>query len=133
MKTKEEYSLQGKASKRKGNKLENYTTKEFIKAGFDTDKVSGSGASTHRKGDVKLKAGYHNFNFDCKSYERIGIYKWWKKQKSDTHITFTPGLVLREDYGDILVVLKFEDFINICKDLEEIKANAERIPSRPAP
>lgn len=118
---KEENIKRGKAAKRKGNRLEYYTTKEFIKAGFDSDKISGSGASTHRKGDVKVKAGYWNFNFDCKSRQSISIYKWWEKQKKDVKPTFTAGLILKQDYGDLLVVLSFKDFINLLKDLEETK------------
>ena len=121
-KTKEEYSKIGKASKRKGNKFEYDMTRHFLSCGFDADKISGSGSSTHRKGDVKVKIGYYNFNFDCKDYKKIGIYKWWRKQKADTQRTFTPGLLLKQDYGDILVVLRLEDFTNICKDLEELKA-----------
>jgi len=120
-KSKEEYRKLGKASKRKGNKFEYDVTRHFLSCKFDADKISGSGSSTHRKGDVKVKIGYYNFNFDCKDYKKIGIYKWWRKQKADTERTFTPGLVLKEDYGDELVVIRLKDFCDIGKDLEEVK------------
>ena len=121
MKTKEEYSKQGKASKRKGNLFEYDMTRHFLSCGFDADKISGSGSSTHRKGDVKVKIGYFNFNFDCKDHKKIGIYRWWRKQKADTENTFIPGLILKEDYSDILVVLKLKDFCDMGKDLDENK------------
>lgn len=121
VKSKEFYQKLGKASKRKGNKFEYDMTRTFLHYGFDADKISGSGSSTHRKGDVKVKIGYFNFNFDCKHNKKIGIFRWWRKQKYDTQATFIPGLLLKEDYSDILVVLKLEDFIDIGKDLEELK------------
>ena len=123
MKTKSKgfYQKLGKASKRKGNLFEYAMTRTFLSAGFDADKISGSGSSTHRKGDVKAKIGYFNFNFDCKHHTKIGIFRWWRKQKADTQATFIPGLILKEDYSDILVVLRLEDFIDIGKDLEEVK------------
>lgn len=121
MKTQEEYSKIGKASKRKGNKFEYDLMRYFLSGGFDTDKVSGSGASTHKKGDVKLRAGYFHFNFDAKHYTKIGIFRWWNKHKKDVEKTFIPGIISKEDYSDILVSIKLEDFKDICTDLEELK------------
>jgi hypothetical protein len=121
IKTKEEYSKIGKASKRKGNKFEYDLTRFFLSKRFDADKVSGSGASTHRKGDVRLSAGYFRFNFDAKHYSKIGIFRWWDKHKKDVERTFIAGLITKEDYSDILVSIKLEDFADICIDLEELK------------
>lgn len=119
--TKEQYSKQGKTSKRKGNKFEYDMTRHFLSRGFDADKISGSGSSTHRKGDVKVKIGYYNFNFGLKHYKRIAIFRWWDKHKKQVEKTFTPGMITKEDYSDILVTIKLKDFCDMGKDLEEIK------------
>lgn len=121
MKTQEEYSKIGKASKRKGNKFEYDMMRYFLSKSFDTDKIPGSGASTHKKGDLKLRAGFWHFNFDCKHYRRLSIFRWWNKHKKDVEKTFIPGIISKEDYSDILVSIKLEDFTNICIDLEELK------------
>jgi len=121
MTTTEEYQKRGKAAKRKGNKFEYDMMRYFLSKEFDADRVPGSGASTHKKGDLKLRAGFWHFNFDCKRYKRLSIFRWWDKHKADVEKTFIPGIISKEDYSDILVSIKLEDFADICRDLQELK------------
>ena len=125
LKSKEYYSKQGKASKRKGSRGETITTEIVEKFKFcDCFKQpgSGSGKNPKYKSDLYIRIKLaSDLKFDLKSenkfLDRIAIFRWWDKLKKEILPTYIPVMTLKENSSDTLVALKLQDFLGILQDV----------------
>lgn len=122
---------QGKAAKVKGALGEKMTSDIVEKFDFcDCYKQPGSGSGKNPKyksdlyiriklaDDLKIELKSEN-----KFHDRIGIFRFWDKLKSETLPTYIPVMTLKENNSDTLIALKLQDFLGI---LESCKYKIDR-------
>lgn len=53
------------------------------------------------------------FAFECKSYEKIVVYKWWDQAVRASTARKTPALVMRANNRPILVAMEARDWLQL--------------------
>lgn len=126
MKTKEEYSKQGKASQEKGRRGEDIT--EAILEKYKSFCQCWRQPASGRKKNKKYKMDFYmrlvfaedlkyEFKLENKNLERIVVFRWWEKLLTEILQTHIPAATFKEDYSDTLIALKLKDFLSILEDL----------------
>ncbi|MCL4417507.1 MAG: hypothetical protein M1365_12585 [Actinobacteria bacterium] len=106
-------------SKNKGTAAENKAKNKFRSHNLKSFRMFRSGADPFFKGDVVLGFGPWTFNFESKHHARISIFRIWEKHKRIIPGSQIPGMILREDYSDILVAITIQDFCIMAETIEE--------------
>jgi hypothetical protein len=112
-----------RASQQKGKRGETMTT-EIIE-GFDfcdcfRQPGSGSGKNPKFKSDLYIRITLASdlkweLKAENKFYEKIAIFRWWRKLKSEILPTYLPVMTLKENNSDTLIALKLQDFLGILQ------------------
>ena len=71
--------------------------------------------------DIKLSPAAKKFipwDIECKNQETWSIPSWWKQTLSNTGAGRKPLLVIKKNRQEPLVVLRFEDFMEMVRDEE---------------
>jgi len=126
----EEKKMKPRSGKNKGVRLQNKVAerlREKLKTkleyhGVETDKESLSSAIKpaimgERGVDVHLDIGARkelgNWSIECKNQERWNIPNFWKQTTENTASNSKPLLVVKKNREEPLVVLRFEDFLDM--------------------
>ena len=98
-------------AKAKGTRAENEVVRLLNEAGISAKRQPMSGALKDYKGDVVLPDGDA---FEVKNRESIAEYLWTWLAQGDAKY-----LVLRKNHHDPLVLLKFDDLIELLRIKQE--------------
>lgn len=98
-------------SKRKGSALE-YEVVEMIKDSGLDDQVRRSimSGAVFEPGDIKTKLAY---SIECKSYQKMAIYKLWEQAVRYSTASKTPALAIKANNKPILAVISFDHFLEL--------------------
>jgi len=116
--------MSGKASKDKGKRFER-TIAKILSDRFDTkvSRIPCSGALPGWVGDLRdLGNGpLKDFVWECKHQERINIWACLHQSQAEATGGRIPVLVFTKNHELNYVALELTDFLNILKELEDLK------------
>lgn len=101
----------GKTSRTKGGVFERECVNAAKEYGLNVRRTALSGALAHEKGDVLITPGFAPdaapWAFECKRRAKLpAIFR---------ELAGFKGLIVREDRGEALVVIRFEDFLGLLQ------------------
>tara|TARA_Y100001972_G_C7640407_1_gene321698 strand:- start:1367 stop:1717 length:351 start_codon:yes stop_codon:yes gene_type:complete len=112
-------------AKQKGNRFERQVAKQinnkFENANCRRTPLSG-GMSF--KGDILSindNSIINEFSFECKNQEKLNIWKALEQSRNDAPIRKMPVVVFTKNFERDYIALEFEDFLNILKELEDLR------------
>jgi Holliday junction resolvase len=78
------------------------------------------------KGDIRRSYGskhtiVDDFHWEIKRQETISIHKWYNQAKSDAPSLMMPVVAFRRNNDEWKVTLSAEDFLNVIKELEDLR------------
>ena len=105
-----------KTPKQKGNRLE-YEIAKYYNRKLDpyAKRMPMSGALQDFKADI-LKRHYDGWVDECKSREKIAIYKWWEQAVCQANGK-KPVLFIKANHRPILAVISVEDYFDMREEL----------------
>tara|TARA_R100001443_G_scaffold113436_1_gene128095 strand:+ start:10256 stop:10609 length:354 start_codon:yes stop_codon:yes gene_type:complete len=107
----------------KGKRFELRIAKDLAKK-FDTNirRTPNSGGLSI-KGDILTTSGIlSEYSWECKNQEKLNIWKALHQSESDAIGTLkTPVVVFTKNHENDYCALRYEDFINILLELDELR------------
>lgn len=73
-----------------------------------------SGATDFEKSDIY--APLLGWQLEVKNQEKVKLWEWWNKIKNRKK----PALIISGNYRPILIVLNFEDFLDLIKKINRL-------------
>ena len=113
----------GKKSRDKGASFERLIASKLREYGFETRRGQQyCGAN----GDADV-IGLPNIHIECKAVEKMALYDWMAQSIHDAREGEYPAVFHKKNYHDILVTMRFDDWIRLYIDsLEEGKAYGKK-------
>lgn len=109
----------GKMSREKGKRGERQVAALFREAGYsDAHRTAQFKGKTGDAGDVEGVPGIH---IEVKFQERMKLYDWMDQavRDADSHgIDSLPVVVHKQSHKDVLVTMRWEDWIQIFREWE---------------
>lgn len=111
-----------RSRKSKGVRLQNYVREQILKTfGLEESEVKPaimgeSGVDIHLSSKAK---SFFPFSVECKNQERWNIPSFWRQTVSNTEEGTYPLLVVKKNRQEALAVLRFEDFLQVIKDVKK--------------
>ena len=111
-------------AKQKGNKFErliaNMLNKKF---GTNVRRTPLSGGMSFKGDiiDIDQKSILSRFSFECKNQEKLNIWKALEQCENDCERYKEPVVVFTRNYKTEYACMRFEDWMNLVKELEELK------------
>jgi len=113
---------------KKGKRFELKIAKELAKK-FDTNirRTPNSGGLSI-KGDILTTSGIlSEYSWECKNQEKLNIWKALHQSEGDAAGTRkTPVVVFTKNFENDYVAFKFEDFVNLLLELDELRNESKR-------
>jgi hypothetical protein len=108
--------------RKKGSRLERKFAKMIREYGLDSKAqrrpYSGGVWGVKGRGDMITKLP---FSFECKNQETLNFWKFWEQAESESTIAKPPVVVYSCNYRPIMVYMKAETFLNILKEIKDLK------------
>jgi len=121
--------MKTRSRKNKGVRLQNYVREQIIKTfGLEESEVKPaimgeSGVDIHLSSKAK---SFFPFSIECKNQERWNIPLFWKQAVTNAEDGTYPLLVVKKNRHEALAVLRFEDFLQVIKDVKkEVRTNRD--------
>ena len=115
----------GKSSQQKGKRFEREVAKQinkkFENANCRRTPLSGG---MDFKGDIcsiNDNSIISEFSFECKNQEKLNIWKALEQSRNDAPQRTMPVVVFRKNHSLDYIALELEDFLNIIKELEDLR------------
>lgn len=112
-------------AKQKGNRFERQVAKQinkkFENANCRRTPLSGG---MNFKGDILSindNSIISEFSFECKNQEKLNIWKALEQSRNDAPQRTMPVVVFTKNFEREYIALEFEDFLNILKELEDLR------------
>ena len=71
--------------------------------------------------DINPDSVLFDYHFECKNQEKLNIWKALAQARADKPIRKIPLVVFTKNHERDYVALELEDFMNILKELEDLK------------
>ncbi len=117
----------GKSSQQKGKRFEREIAKQINKK-FETNvRRTPLSGGLNFKGDIICiddNSIISEFSFECKNQEKLNIWKALQQSKNDAPARTMPVVVFTKNHETEYIALEFEDFLNIIKELEDLRKKA---------
>ena len=115
----------GKSSQQKGKRFEREVSKQINKK-FENSNVRRTPLSggLDFKGDIICindSSIISEFSWECKNQEKLNIWKALEQSRNDAPIRTMPVVVFRKNHSLDFIALELEDFLNIIKELEDLR------------
>ena len=114
----------GKSSQQKGKRFEREVAKQINKK-FETNvRRTPLSGGLNFKGDIICiddQSIISEFSWECKNQEKLNIWKALQQSKNDAPARTMPVVVFRKNHSLDYIALQFEDFLNILKELEDLR------------
>lgn len=105
-------------SKNKGARFERTLAGMFREYGYDTHRTAQYCGKTGQAADVQ---GLPYISVEAKSRKEIAIYSWMEQAIRDAKAAGKgdkPVVFMKENNGEVLALLRFEDFMEIYQEWE---------------
>lgn len=103
-------------SKQKGARFERHLASLFREYGFEARRTAQYCGNT---GDASDVVGLPHIHIEAKNQERMQLYEWMEQAKRDSAGTGNMPVVFhKKNNAEILVTMRFEDFMRIYKEWE---------------
>lgn len=120
-------------AKQKGNRFEREVSKQLNKKfGTNTRRTPLSGGMDF-KGDIictDQRSILFNFSFECKNQERLNIWKALHQCENDCERWKEPVVVFTKNHEDTYAAMRFEDWCNIIKELEDSRNELKELRAK---
>lgn len=106
-------------SREKGANFERYVSRMFREYGYEAHRTAQHKGNTGNAADVE--GNYYGLHLECKSYKRIAVYDWMQQAIHDAKAEGKgnkPIVIMKENYGDPLVLMRFPDFMEMYTEWE---------------
>lgn len=109
-----------KSPKNKGSRLERKVAQKIRLSGLDKEatRMPLSGAAFSLETDIKTKLP---FAFECKNQEKVKLWEWWEQAERGRKPFKPPVLVISANYRTEIAVMKFDDWLNLVQEIEDLK------------
>lgn len=110
------------SKKAKGNRLEKQIAQAYRSSGLfpKAQRMPMSGAMTFNKGDI-FKGELDEWVDECKNQEKVQIWKFWDQAVEQCTGLEKPVLHISGNFRPVLSVIKFEDFLDMRKEIKELR------------
>lgn len=110
--------IKGKGAKLKGARLERKVAQMIrSKLGIEAKRMPLSGAWEHLKTDIYSPE--FPFAVEVKNQEKMQFWQWWEQAQEQAKQK-TPLLVHSSNHRPVMVSMRFEDFLNLVKEVNEL-------------
>lgn len=111
--------MKPRSAKNKGKKHQNLIA-QLVRNTFGLSENDVKSTTMGESGlDIQLSDNARKFfpyAVEAKSYARIAIYRWWEQCKKNAESEeLSPLLVVKENRGEELAILRLKDFIGLLK------------------
>lgn len=107
----------GKMQREKGKRFERTVANLLKDYGYDTRRTSQYCGNT---GDASDVVGLPGIHIECKHVEQMHLYDWVTQASNDSQKSGRmPTVFHKKNNADILVTMKFDDWIKLYKAAEE--------------
>lgn len=109
-----------KGLKAKGSRLERVVATKIRHSGLDdtATRMVLSGAAFGLETDIRTKLPYA---FEVKNQEKVQLWQFWEQAERGRRPFKDPVLIVGGNHRPQLAVMKFEDWLNILKELDDLK------------
>ena len=111
-------------AKQKGNRFERQVAKQINKK-FETNvRRTPLSGGMNFKGDIICiddNSIISEFSFECKNQEKLNIWKALEQSRNDAPQRTMPVVVFTRNFETEYACIEFEDFLNILKELEDLR------------
>lgn len=110
-------------SKQKGARFERELAGRFREYGFCESRRTAQYCGN--TGDASDVVGLPNIHIEAKHQEKMELYKWMAQAVNDSAKSGNiPVVFHKKNYCDILVTMRFDDFMNMYKESELSNGNS---------
>jgi hypothetical protein len=103
-------------SKQKGARFERHLASLFREYGYDARRTAQYCGNT---GDASDVVGLPGLHVEAKHQNTMRLYEWMSQAKRDSEGTGRlPAVFHKKDYGEILVTMTLDDFMNLYREWE---------------
>jgi len=102
----------GKYEREKGKRFEREIANRFKEEGFDTRRGQ---QFCGLNGDADV-VGLPGIHIECKAVEKLNVYEAMEQSERDAREGEAPIVIQKRKYKDILVTMKFDDFVRLYKN-----------------
>ena len=114
----------GKSSQQKGKRFEREVAKQINKK-FETNvRRTPLSGGLNFKGDIICiddNSIISEFSWECKNQEKLNIWKALQQSRNDAPARTMPVVVFTKNHEKEYISLELEDFLNIIKELEDLR------------
>ena len=106
-------------SKAKGAKFERAVASMFREYGYEAHRSAQYKGNTGDAPDVE--GNYYGIHIEAKFYKQIAVYNWMAQAKRDAAAEGKgnkPVVIMKENYGEPLVLMRFDDWIELYREWE---------------
>ena len=110
----------GKASRRKGDTFEREVAKALTAAGLGPvrrQESSGASHPTRRDLDPSASPFWRLFHFSLKRRAGLLVESWMREAEVNAAEEECPLVVARADRADPVVIMRLDEFVDMCRDL----------------
>jgi len=114
----------GKSSQQKGKRFERQVAAEINKKFETSVKRTPNSGGLSIKGDIICiddQSIISEFSWECKNQEKLNIWKALQQSKNDAPARTMPVVVFTKNHEKEYISLELEDFLNIIKELEDLR------------
>lgn len=110
------------SKKAKGNRLEREIASAYRSSGLfpKAQRMPMSGAMAYHKGDI-FKGELDEFVDEVKNQEKVKLWEFWEQTVSQCGAYDKPVLHISGNYRPILTVIRFEDYIDMRKEIKDLR------------
>lgn len=108
----------GKMQRNKGAAFERTVAGLFKDYGYNASRTAQHCGKTGQAADVK---GVPGLSIECKAQEKMHLYDWMEQAVRDATAQGEgniPVVIHKQNYKDILVTMRFSDWINLYREWE---------------
>lgn len=106
-------------SRKKGATFERSVARMFREHGYEAHRTAQHKGNTGDAADVE--GNYYGIHIEAKAYKRIAVYNWMAQAIRDANAEGKgnkPVVIMKENYGDPLVLMRFSDWIELYREWE---------------
>ena len=106
-------------SREKGAGFERAVARMFREHGYEAHRTAQHKGNTGDAADVE--GNYYGIHIEAKAYKRIAVYNWMAQAIRDANAEGKgnkPVVIMKENYGDPLVLMRFSDWIELYREWE---------------
>jgi Holliday junction resolvase len=116
--------MSGRSAQQKGKRFERKIAKQLSKFFDENVKRTPNSGGLSIKGDIiniNPDSILSNWEWECKNQERLNIWKALEQAENDCPPRKRPVVVFTKNFKDDYAAIKFGDFMDMLKELEELR------------